>query len=107
MFNKDLAQKGFFAGLITYMHSGPVCAMVWEGKSVVKAGRTLLGAIQPCNINQVLYFSNGLFGIAWSSIQKNASDPMINCKKCKWTGRLTSSYRHNKKFHPEVIVRKP
>lgn len=44
---QDLAQKGFFAGLITYMHSGPVCAMIWEGKNVVKAGRTLLGATNP------------------------------------------------------------
>lgn len=29
------------------MASGPVCAMVWEGKDVVKTGRTLLGATNP------------------------------------------------------------
>ena len=29
------------------MGSGPVCAMVWEGKDVVKTGRTLLGATNP------------------------------------------------------------
>lgn len=44
---KDLAQKAFFPGLVSYMHSGPVCAMIWEGKNVVKAGRTLLGATNP------------------------------------------------------------
>lgn len=44
---KDLSQKGFFPGLIKYMGSGPVCAMIWEGKNVVKAGRTLLGATNP------------------------------------------------------------
>lgn len=27
----DLSSKGFFAGLIEYMNSGPVVAMVWEG----------------------------------------------------------------------------
>merc|ERR1719491_565574 len=43
----DLAGKGFFAGLIQYMTSGPVCAMVWEGKDAVKAGRKLLGATKP------------------------------------------------------------
>jgi nucleoside-diphosphate kinase len=26
---KDLSTKGFFPGLIKYMASGPVCAMIW------------------------------------------------------------------------------
>ena len=29
------------------MGSGPICAMVWEGKDAVKTGRTLLGATNP------------------------------------------------------------
>jgi hypothetical protein len=29
------------------MNSGPVVAMVWEGKDVVKTGRTMLGATNP------------------------------------------------------------
>lgn len=33
--------------LITYMLSGPICAMVWEGREVVKTGRTILGATNP------------------------------------------------------------
>lgn len=44
---KDLAQKPFFPSLVKYMSSGPVCAMIWEGKNVVKAGRVLLGATNP------------------------------------------------------------
>jgi len=43
----DLSDKPFFKGLITYMGSGPVCAMVWEGREVVKVGRQLLGATNP------------------------------------------------------------
>merc|ERR1712224_628434 len=43
----DLSSKGFFAGLVEYMSSGPVCAMVWEGKGVVKTGRKMLGATNP------------------------------------------------------------
>ena len=43
----DLSGKGFFAGLINYMTSGPVCAMVWEGKNVVLEGRKMLGATMP------------------------------------------------------------
>jgi len=43
----DLSSKGFFAGLITYMTSGPVVAMVWEGKGAVLEGRKMLGATMP------------------------------------------------------------
>ena len=56
----DLSSKPFFralavpraslickAGLVKYMASGPVVAMVWEGKDVVKQGRAMLGATNP------------------------------------------------------------
>merc|ERR1712228_275792 len=45
----DLKGKGFFAGLIKYMNSGPVVPMVWEGKGVVKTGRVMLGATNPAD----------------------------------------------------------
>jgi nucleoside-diphosphate kinase len=43
----DLKDKKFFPGLITYMTSGPVVAMVWEGKGAVLEGRKMLGATMP------------------------------------------------------------
>ncbi|KAF4339575.1 nucleoside-diphosphate kinase [Fusarium beomiforme] len=43
----DLAGKPFFPGLIEYMSSGPICAMVWEGRDAVKTGRAILGATNP------------------------------------------------------------
>ncbi|KAL9642993.1 hypothetical protein ABK040_010685 [Willaertia magna] len=39
--------KPFFAGLVSFLTSGPVVAMVWEGKGVVKAARTLIGSTKP------------------------------------------------------------
>ncbi|MEW6572763.1 MAG: nucleoside-diphosphate kinase [Bacillota bacterium] len=39
--------KPFFEGLVGYITSGPVVAMVWEGKNVVAAGREMLGATDP------------------------------------------------------------
>jgi len=39
--------KAFFEGLIKYMMSGPVVAMVWQGKEVVKSARILLGPTNP------------------------------------------------------------
>jgi nucleoside-diphosphate kinase len=50
MFEKhyaDLSSKGFFKGLVTYMTSGPVVQMVWEGDNAVKSGRKMLGATKP------------------------------------------------------------
>uniref|UniRef100_A0A6U2HUH9 Nucleoside diphosphate kinase n=1 Tax=Pseudictyota dubia TaxID=2749911 RepID=A0A6U2HUH9_9STRA len=44
---EDLSNKGFFPGLIAYMTSGPVVAMVWEGANVVLEGRKMLGATMP------------------------------------------------------------
>lgn len=46
---RDLSSKGFFQGLIEYMSSGPVLAMVFEGKNAVKVGRALLGATNPAD----------------------------------------------------------
>lgn len=43
----DLQSKPFFPGLLKYMTSGPVVATVWEGKDVVKQGRSILGATNP------------------------------------------------------------
>ncbi len=39
--------KPFFRGLVDFITSGPVAAMVWEGKNVVAAAREMLGATDP------------------------------------------------------------
>ena len=44
---KDLADKPFFPDLITYITSGPVVAMVWEGQDAAKQGRKMLGKTNP------------------------------------------------------------
>lgn len=41
--------KGFFDGLVSFLTSGPVVAMVWQGKGVVAAARAFIGATNPLN----------------------------------------------------------
>ncbi|KAJ8246439.1 hypothetical protein GJAV_G00267810 [Gymnothorax javanicus] len=41
--------RPFFAGLVEYMHSGPVVAMVWEGLNVIKTGRLMMGETNPAD----------------------------------------------------------
>lgn len=40
-------ERPFFAGLVEFITSGPVVAMVWEGDGVIAAARKLIGATNP------------------------------------------------------------
>lgn len=40
-------EKPFFAGLVNFITSGPVVAMVWEGEGVVASARKIIGATNP------------------------------------------------------------
>ncbi len=40
-------EKPFFSGLVDFLTSGPVIAMVWEGDGVVASARKLIGATNP------------------------------------------------------------
>jgi len=39
--------KGFYDGLIAFITSGPVVAMIWEGREAVTVVRSLMGATDP------------------------------------------------------------
>lgn len=39
--------KPFFNGLVDFLSSGPVVAMVWEGDNMAAVGRQMLGATKP------------------------------------------------------------
>jgi nucleoside-diphosphate kinase len=43
----DLKGKPFFNGLVNFMQSAPVLAMVWQGTNAAIEGRKLLGATKP------------------------------------------------------------
>ena len=53
--SKELAEKHygvhkdrpFFSGLVDFITSGPVIAMVWEGEGVIGSARKLIGATKP------------------------------------------------------------
>ena len=53
--SQDLAEKHygvhrdrpFFSGLVDFITSGPVVAMVWEGEGVIASARKLIGVTKP------------------------------------------------------------
>jgi nucleoside-diphosphate kinase len=40
-------ERPFFAGLVEFITSGPVVAMVWEGEGVIASARKMIGATKP------------------------------------------------------------
>uniref|UniRef100_A0A8C4R589 Nucleoside diphosphate kinase n=1 Tax=Eptatretus burgeri TaxID=7764 RepID=A0A8C4R589_EPTBU len=43
----ELRDKPFFTNLVTFMSSGPIIAMVWQGTDAVAIGRAIIGATDP------------------------------------------------------------
>ena len=41
------SERPFFAGLVDFITSGPLVAMVWEGDGVITSARKLIGATKP------------------------------------------------------------
>ena len=44
-------ERPFFAGLVDFITSGPVVAMVWEGDGVIASARKLIGATKPSRLS--------------------------------------------------------
>ena len=40
-------ERPFFSGLVDFITSGPIVAMVWEGEGVILGARKLIGATKP------------------------------------------------------------
>ncbi|CAK7212439.1 nucleoside diphosphate kinase Ndk1 [Sporothrix curviconia] len=75
----DLKDKPFFPSLISYMLSGPIVAMVWEGLDAVKTGRALLGATNPLASQPGTI--RGDFAIVTGRNVCHGSDSVENAKK--------------------------
>jgi nucleoside-diphosphate kinase len=54
-------ERPFFPGLVEFITSGPVVAMVWEGKGVVASSRKIIGITNPLNADNGTI--RGEFGI--------------------------------------------
>ncbi|MBW0518099.1 hypothetical protein O181_057814 [Austropuccinia psidii MF-1] len=75
----DLKGKPFFAGLTAFMSSGPVTAIVFQGKDVVKQGRAMLGATNP--LSSAAGTIRGDFGIDMGRNICHGSDSVESAQK--------------------------
>ena len=71
--------KPFYEGLITYITSSPVMAMVWEGKNTVEAVRQTMGLTRPTEAAPGSVRHD--FGLEIGRNLTHASDSVENAKK--------------------------
>ncbi|MCJ7702935.1 MAG: nucleoside-diphosphate kinase [Anaerolineales bacterium] len=71
--------KSFYAGLIKYITSAPVMAMVWEGPSAVAAVRQTMGATRPTEASPGSIRHD--FGLEVGRNLTHASDSVENGEK--------------------------
>jgi nucleoside-diphosphate kinase len=71
--------KPFYEPLITYITSGPVVAMVWEGEQAIKAARSSMGATKPLEASPGTI--RGDFGMEVGRNLVHGSDEPENAKK--------------------------
>ena len=80
----DLKRKPFFPGLVEYMCSGPVCAMVWEGDRAVATGRKMLGATKPFDSNPGTIRGDGCIDVGRNVIHGSDSVESANKEISLW-----------------------
>ncbi|CEH16658.1 nucleoside diphosphate kinase [Ceraceosorus bombacis] len=98
----DLKGKPFFPGLVKYMASGPVMALVFQGKDVVKQGRVLLGATNP--LASAPGTIRGDFGIDVGRNICHGSDGVESAKKeiALWFGEQNPTIEYNRVLDSQI-----
>ena len=84
-------ERPFFAGLVEFITSSPVVAMVWEGDGVVASGRNLIGATNP--LTSAPGTIRGDFGVSVGRNLIHGSDAIE-----------TAQYEISPWFTPEELV---
>jgi nucleoside-diphosphate kinase len=72
-------EKPFFPGLVKFITSGPVVAMVWEGDGVVASARKIIGATNPLTAEPATI--RGDFGVSVGRNLIHGSDAVETAAK--------------------------
>ncbi len=91
----ELKERPFFPGLIQFITSGPVMAMVWEGPSAIATIRKTMGATNPANAEPGTIRAD--FACDVSNNIVHGSDGPENAAReiSLWFGEIGESYSRN------------
>lgn len=76
---REHAGKEFYERLISFITSGPVVAMVWEGKNAVQAVRKIVGATNPIEADPGSL--RGMYGLNVSNNIVHAADSIESAER--------------------------
>jgi nucleoside-diphosphate kinase len=89
---ESLKDRPFFPGLIQFITSGPVMAMVWEGPSAITTIRKTMGATNPANAEPGTIRADLSCDVA-NNIVHGSDGPETAAREIAlWFGDLGSSY---------------
>lgn len=94
----ELKKKKFFPGLIEFMLSGPVVAMVWQGKGIITYARKILGETDP--LVSLPGTIRGDLGVDLGRNLCHASDSLKSAKKeiSLWFQKSKGIMNYQRKF---------
>ncbi|XP_066131527.1 nucleoside diphosphate kinase, mitochondrial isoform X1 [Saccopteryx bilineata] len=78
----DLQRKPFYPALISYMSSGPVVAMVWEGPNVVCISRVMIGHTDSAEATPGTIRGDFSFHISSRESANRSQDPTMHVEAC-------------------------
>lgn len=94
-----LNDKPFFPGLIKFITSGPVMAMVWEGPNAIATIRKTMGATNPANAEPGTIRADLSLDVANNIVHGSDGPETASREIGLWFGDLGASYdRANDKW---------
>jgi nucleoside-diphosphate kinase len=99
----ELKKKDFFPGLIKFMLSGPVVAMVWQGKGIITYARKILGETDP--LVSLPGTIRGDLGVDLGRNLCHASDSLKSAKKeiSLWFPKSKGIINYQRKFTDKLL----
>jgi len=88
----ELKDKPFFPGLIEFITSGPVMAMVWEGPNAIATIRKTMGATNPANAEPGTIRADFACDVSYNVVH-GSDGPENAAREIKlWFGEVESSW---------------
>lgn len=77
-------ERPFFGELVTFITSGPVLAMVWEGHQVISTARTMMGKTNPVDASPGTIRGDLAISLAMNIVHGSDSQESANREIALW-----------------------
>ncbi|HYF92861.1 MAG TPA: nucleoside-diphosphate kinase [Symbiobacteriaceae bacterium] len=85
-------EKGFYPGLVQFITSGPVMAMVWEGPNAIAMIRKTMGATNPANAEPGTIRADLACSLSYNIVHGSDGPESAAREIALWFGEVGPSY---------------